>query len=136
MFCPSRPCVLWFDKVLFIQFQRIFMLFGLRLAAFWLAFSTKQPRNWCKWRGFEINIHFAAFTNYPLLASKLTPARIDYLLAGMRLVGKKALIMLKFVLKIRHFLLASKRFSKLVGVVYLGFLVIWPNIAALIQLVW
>ena len=52
------------------------------------------------------------------------------------MVGKKALIMLKFVLKIRHFLLASKRFSKLVGVVYLGFLVIWPNIAALIQLVW
>ena len=51
------------------------------------------------------------------------------------MVKKKALIMLKFVLKIRHFLLASKRFSKLVGVVYLGFLVIWPTIAALIQLV-
>ena len=58
------------------------------------------------------------------------------MLAGRRLVKKKALIMLKFVLKIRHFLLASKRFSKLVGIVYLGFLVIWPNIAALIRLVW
>ena len=58
------------------------------------------------------------------------------MLAGRRLVKIKALIMLKFVLKIRHFLLASKRISKLVGVVYLGFLVIWPNIAVLIRLVW
>jgi len=39
-------------------------------------------------------------------------------------VKKNALIMLKSALKIRHFLLASKRFSKLVGVIYLGFLVI------------
>ena len=52
------------------------------------------------------------------------------------MVKKKALIVLKFVLKIRHFLLTSKRISKLVGVVYLGFLVIWPNIAVLIRLVW
>ena len=32
--------------------------------------------------------------------------------------------MLKVVLKIRHFLLVSKRFSKLVGIVNLGFLVV------------
>ena len=51
------------------------------------------------------------------------------------MVKKKALIVLKFMLKIRHFLLASKRFSKLVGVVYLGFF-IWPNIAEPTLPVW
>ena len=43
------------------------------------------------------------------------------------MVKKKALIVLKFVLKIRHFLLVSVWGSKLDGVVYLdilGFLVI------------
>ena len=46
------------------------------------------------------------------------------MLASRRLAKKKALIVLKFVLKIRHFLLVSKRFSKLVGIVYLGILVL------------
>ena len=38
------------------------------------------------------------------------------------MVGKKALIVLKFVLKIRHFLLVSVWGGKQVGVVYLDFL--------------
>jgi hypothetical protein len=60
------------------------MLFALRLAAFWTAFSTKtqcilhqnavrlaaycskfsskHPQNWCNRQYYEINIHFAAFT--------------------------------------------------------------------------
>ncbi len=75
-----------------MQLQWMFMLFALRLAAFtlrfapfYLAFSTKthcilhqnalrlapyctafsgkMPQMWCKWRCFEINIHFIVFTN-------------------------------------------------------------------------
>ena len=37
--------------------------------------------------------------NYPLFASKQTFARIDFLRQGERLVAKRALIMLKFLLK-------------------------------------
>ena len=35
---------------------------AVRLAAYCSKFSGKHPRNWCKWRCFDINIHFAAFT--------------------------------------------------------------------------
>jgi len=54
---------------------------------------------WCKWRFLKINIHFAAFTDYPFFASKQTFARIDFLRQGERLVDKKALIVLKNSLK-------------------------------------
>ena len=42
--------------------------------------------------------------------------------------------MLKVVLKIRHFLLVSKRFSKLVGIVNLGFLVVLGFLVLLVLL--
>jgi len=35
---------------------------ALRLAAYCSKFSSKHPRNWYKWRYYEINIHFTAFT--------------------------------------------------------------------------
>jgi len=35
---------------------------ALRLAAYCSKFSGKHPRNWCKRRYYEINIHFTAFT--------------------------------------------------------------------------
>ena len=95
--------------------------FALRLAAFYLAFSTKthcvqhqnaprlapkcsifstkQPEIQCKLRLFEINIHFAGIYNCSLFASKPTFARIDFLRQGWRLVEKKPLIMLKYMLK-------------------------------------
>ena len=40
--------------------------------------------------------------NYPLFAPKQTSARIDFLRLGGRLVAKKALIMLNFLLKTRQ----------------------------------
>ena len=40
--------------------------------------------------------------NYPLLASKQTFARIDFLRSDGRLADKKALTMLKFLLKSRQ----------------------------------
>ena len=35
---------------------------ALRFAANCTTFSRKQPQVWCKWRSFQINIHFSAFT--------------------------------------------------------------------------
>ena len=78
--------------------------FTLHLAAFYLAFSTKthciqhqnalhfapnSTENGCKWRFFEINIHFSVCTDCPLFASKQTFARIDFLRQGERLVSRK-----------------------------------------------
>ena len=60
------------------------------LAAKRTTFCSKQPKIWCKWRFFEINIHFALCTSYPRFASKQTFARIDYLRQGVRLVNGKA----------------------------------------------
>ena len=62
-------------------------------------FCCKQPRNWCKWLSFQIKIHFPACTCHPYFASKQTFARIDFLRQGWRLVTKKAVIMLNFLLK-------------------------------------
>ena len=73
---------------------------ALRFAPYCAIFCYKQPRSWCKWRPFQINIHFSAFTCYPLFASKQTLARIDFLRPSERLVRKKAPIMLNFLLKI------------------------------------
>ena len=36
---------------------------ALRLAAYCTTFSSKQPKSWCKWRLFKINIHFACVYN-------------------------------------------------------------------------
>ena len=92
--------------------------FALRLAPKRTAFSTKThcvlrhialhlaPKRTtfcCKWPkmganvgSFGIIIHFAAFTVYPLLASKQTSARIDFLRQGGRLVDKMGSFSVKF----------------------------------------
>jgi len=36
---------------------------ALHLAPKRSVFSGKMPQMWCKWRCFEINIHFIVFTN-------------------------------------------------------------------------
>ena len=73
----------------------------------------------------QINIHFVAFTNQPPFASKHPPARIDYLHAGKRLVDKKGTHNVKIRTKNKTFWgLVSVRFSKLVGMVYLGYLAV------------
>ena len=70
---------------------------AVRLAAYRSKFSNKHPRNWCKWRYYEINIHFAAFTIYPLFASKQTSARIDFLRSSGQLVDKKGTFCVKIL---------------------------------------
>ena len=50
---------------------------------------------WYKWRFLKINIHFTTFTNYPLLASKQTSARIDFLRQGEHVVDKKGTLSVK-----------------------------------------
>ena len=72
---------------------------ALRLAAYCSKLSGKRPLNGCKWRFLVINIHLAASTGWPLVASKQTLARIDFLRPSGQLVNKKALIVLKFLLK-------------------------------------
>ena len=62
-------------------------------------FSGKPPQKWCKWRFLQINIHFAAYTNYPLFASKQTFARIDFLRQGGQLVDKKGTLSVKISAK-------------------------------------
>ena len=71
----------------------------MHLAAKCTEFSSKLAKNWRKQHSYLINIHFARMCNYPLSASKQTFARIDFLRQGERLVAKRALIMLKFLLK-------------------------------------
>ena len=41
-----------------VQYQN-----ALRFAAYCTSFCCKQPKNWCKWRFFEINIHFTVCTS-------------------------------------------------------------------------
>jgi len=52
-------------------------------------FSRKQPQTGWKRGLFEINIHFAALTCYPLFAPKQAFARIDFLRQCERLVSRK-----------------------------------------------
>ena len=52
-------------------------------------FSRKQPQTGWKRRLFEINIHFAALTCYPLFAPKQTFERIEFLRQCGRLVSGK-----------------------------------------------
>ena len=70
--------------------------FALRFVANCSTFSRKWPQMWCKWRFFEINIHFMVFTDQPLFASKQTFARIDFLRQGGCLVDKKGTHNVKF----------------------------------------
>ena len=94
-FAPKRTA--FSTKTHRIQHQN-----AVHLAAYCTAFSSKSPKNWCEWQLFEIKIHFTAFTNYPPFASKPTFARIVFLRSGWRLADKKALTMLKFLLKSRQ----------------------------------
>ena len=69
---------------------------ALRLAAYCSKFSSKHIENGCKWQSFVINIHFAASTDQPLVASKQTFARIDFLRPSELLVDKKGTLCVKF----------------------------------------
>ena len=65
---------------------------------------------------FGIIIHFAAFTVYPLLASKQTSARIDFLRRSGRLVDKMGTFSVKFfVEKWTKYGLASWQANRLLG---------------------
>ena len=75
----------------------------MRFAPYCTIFGNKRPQKGCKCRPLEINIHFVAFTYYPLLASKQTFARIDFLRQVGRLGTKLALMALNFLLKILLF---------------------------------
>ncbi len=74
-FSTKTPCVLHQNAV--------------RLAAYYTVFCCKQPKSWCKLQFYATRIHFACINNYPLLASKPTFARIDYLRSSGRLVDCK-----------------------------------------------
>ena len=52
---------------------------------------------WYKWQSFGINIHFVAFTGYPLFTAKQTFARIDFLRQDERLVDRKGTFSVKFL---------------------------------------
>jgi len=71
----------------------------MRFAPYCTIFGNKQPQKGYKWRPFEINIHFVAFTHCPFLASKQPFARIDFLRQVGRLVEKNAVITSKSLLK-------------------------------------
>ena len=53
--------------------------------------------NWCKWRLFGIEIHFACIYNHPHFASKPSLAKIDFLRQGERLVDGKGTHNVKFL---------------------------------------
>ena len=69
----------------------------MRFAPYCTIFGNKRPQKGCKCRPLEINIHFVAFTYCPILASKQTFARIDFLRQGEQLVDKKATYGVKFL---------------------------------------
>ena len=69
----------------------------MRFAPYSTIFGNKRPQKGCKCRPLEINIHFVAFTYCPILASKQTFARIDFLRQGERLVNRKGTHNVKFV---------------------------------------
>ena len=77
--------------------------FGAKCSAFWCKTQGKMVQNEVlfatKRKAKGINIHLAAFANYPLFVPKQTSAKIDYLRLGGRLVKKIAAIMLKILLK-------------------------------------
>ena len=54
---------------------------------------------WYQLRFYAVYIHFPDIRIQPLFASKPTTARIDFLRSDGHLVDKKALMMLKFMLK-------------------------------------
>ena len=60
-------------------------------------FSGKRPPKWCKRCFVEINIHFEGIYNQPLLASKQTSARIEFLRLGEQLVDKNGTFRVKFL---------------------------------------
>ena len=80
----------------------------MRFAPYCTIFGNKRPQKGCKCRPLEINVHFVAFTYYPLLASKQTFARIDFLRQVGRLGTKWVLMALNFLLKILLFALLPR----------------------------
>ena len=88
---------------------------AMRFAPYCTIFGNKQPQKGYKWRPFEINIHFVAFTHCPFLASKQTFARIDFLRQVGRLGTKWALMALNFLLKILLFCTLAMVFSRQMG---------------------
>ena len=90
----APKCTLFSTKTHSIQHQN-----ALHLAAKRTLFCSKQPRKWCKWRLFEINIHFSVCTDCPLFAPKPTFARIVFLRQGERLVNENGTHNVKFLTK-------------------------------------
>ena len=91
-FAPKRTA---FSGILHCVLQQN----ALHLAAKRTLFCWKWPKNRYKQPSFEINIHFAAFTYYPLFAPKPTLARIDFLRQDEHLVAKKGTHNVKFYTK-------------------------------------
>ena len=81
-------------KTHYIQHQN-----ALRLAAYCRKHSSKHLENGCKWQFLIINIHFAPSTDQPLVASKQTFARIDFLRPSEQLVDKNGTLCVKFLAK-------------------------------------
>ena len=59
--------------------------------------AANDPQKWCKRCFVEINIHFASISNKPLLASKQTSARIEFLRLSGQLVDKNGTFYVKFL---------------------------------------
>ena len=66
------------------------------------AFSSKWPPKACKWRSFEINIHFAAFTSPPFLHQNEPSRESIFWGKWVRWWIKRAAIVLKAVRKSRQ----------------------------------
>ena len=62
---------------------------AVRFGAKCTVFCSKWPSKRRERRLFQINIHFIAFTSYPLFTSKQTFARVEFLRPGERLVDRK-----------------------------------------------
>ena len=103
-FCTKMQCILhqntlrlapkrvaFSTKTHCIQHQN-----ALRLAAYCRKQSSKHLENGCKWQFLVINIHFSPSTDQPLVASKQTLARIDFLRPSEQLVDKNGTLCVKF----------------------------------------
>ena len=75
---------------------------ALRFVGDSTAFCCKQPTFSPKQRYFKSKTHYFLLTRHSLFAVRQTFARIDYLRTSERLLAKKALTMLKFLLFILH----------------------------------
>ena len=93
----APKCTAFSTKTRCVQHQN-----ALCLAPKRTSISRKQHKIWCKLQFYARHIHLVCIYNLARFASKLTLARIDFLQPGRHLVDKKAVIMLKILLKRRQ----------------------------------